>query len=457
MFYCDVNKNIEWLDKYLNIDISFDIGKRELKVGEKKAWIYYVTGLVSQDSIIKVLTTLINTNPCEDDYIQNRIPAIQVEKEKELEHFSSKILSGLIGIIIENENYGLIIDLRKYPGREPGEPDTEKVVRGSRDGYTENIIINLGLTRRRIRVGGLINELFRVGTLSKTDVSLTYIKGIADQKLVSELKEKINSIKVKELSMTDKALEELICKTKLNPYPLVRYTERPDVVAAHLFQGRVAIFVDNSPSVILAPTTLFDHLSHAEEYRQAPLIGTFLRLVRILGILVSIFLIPIWLLMIRGNMPEWFFYHYEGYSESMPIILQILFALIGVELLRMASIHTPNSLSTSMGIIAAILLGDIAIDIGLFSRDIVLFVSLSQIGYYSTPSYEISLSNKISSIFITLSTYFFNLLGFIGSTLIWIVFLAFTKSFGKPYLYPLFPFSFKEIIKTIIRMPKKEE
>ena len=157
------------------------------------------------------------------------------------------------------------------------EPDTEKVVRGSRDGFVENIIINTALTRRRIRDGRLRFEIMRVGERGKTDIAIGYIEGVANQDLVEIIRKELQNIKIDGLTMADKTIEEFLLKQGYNPYPLVRYTERADVAATHILEGHVFIYVDTSPSVIITPTTIFHHMQHVEEYRQSAGVGTFIR------------------------------------------------------------------------------------------------------------------------------------------------------------------------------------
>lgn len=179
----------------------------------------------------------------------------------------------------------------------PEEPDTERVVRGARDGYTENIILNTGLTRRRIRDERLRNEILQVGVRSKTDICVSYIEGVADPELVKIVKKELKNITIDGITMADKVIEEYIVKQGYNPFPLVRYTERPDVAATHLLEGHIVIIVDTTPSVIITPTTLFHHVQHAEEYRQSAAVGSFLRFMRFTGIMFSLFILPFWLLL----------------------------------------------------------------------------------------------------------------------------------------------------------------
>ena len=200
-----------------------------------------------------------------------------VEEITTMDELVDQVLSGLIVIVVDGKPIGLVVDVRSYPGRQPVEPDTEKVVRGSRDGFVENIIINTAITRRRIRDERLRFEMLHVGERSKTDISIGYIKDIADPDLIDIVRKELNSIEVDGITMADKTIEEFIVKQGYNPYPLVRYTERADVAATHLLEGHVLIYVDTSPSVIITPSTLFHHMQHAEEYRQAPAVGTLVR------------------------------------------------------------------------------------------------------------------------------------------------------------------------------------
>ena len=282
-----------------------------------------------------------------------------------------------------------------------------------------------------------------------------YIEDIADPVIVDEIKRRISQIKVDGLTMTDKELEEFITGQVYNPYPLVRYTERPDVVAAHLYQGMIAIVVDTSPSVILGPVTLFDHLTSVEEYRQTPAVGTFLRIIRLGGIIVSIFLMPTWLLFVLH--PEYLpdFLNFIGPQEqgNIPIILQVLAGEIGIEFLRMASIHTPTSISSALGIVSAILIGQVAVDVGLFGPEILFYVAVGALGAFVTPSYELGLANKMLKLFIIIGTALLGIWGYVGTIILSLIFLATMKSFGKPYLYPLVPFDFKALIRTVIRFP----
>ncbi|KYG30715.1 spore germination protein [Alkalihalobacillus trypoxylicola] len=458
-FVRNIDENQAYLKERLKLDRSFDVGVRELKILERKVCIYYVTGLTDNLYIIEILKELMNlesrNRKTSDPFkaIKNHLTHVQVEETKSVNQAITHMLSGLIFIIVEGYNEAFVVDVRQYPSRGPEEPDTERVVRGARDGYTENIIINTALTRRRIRDERLIHEILQVGIRSKTDICISYIEGVADPDLVHIIRKELEAIEIDGLTMSDKVIEEYIVKQGVNPFPLVRYTERPDVAATHLLEGHVVIMVDTSPSVIITPTTFFHHIQHAEEYRQAPAVGTFLRWVRTFGILTSLFIIPFWLLLvIQPNLlpPALEFIGPEE-TNNIPILLQILFAEFGIELLRMAAIHTPSPLATALGLVAALLIGDMAIEVGYFTTEVILYVSLGAIGMFATPSHELGIALRIARITLILAIGFFKVPGFVIGTLILILFLTATKPFNKPYLWPFIPFDPPALWQIIIR------
>lgn len=441
---------------------SYDVGLREIKVLDKQVNLYFLTGLVDSLQVIEIVKGILKiprTKSVVDDLIKANLAHHNCTEIREFKDIITNILNGMVVIIIEDNPVYLSIDVRNYPNRSISEPDMEKVIRGSHDGFNENFHINVQLVRRRIKDTRLRNEIFFIGEDSPNYVCLTYIKGICDEKLLEDVRDRLKQVETSHLIMTDKALEEMIIKQKkFNAYPLVRYTERADTVAVHLYQGMFAIFVDTSPSVILAPCTLFDHMQHTEEYRQSPISGTYLRLIRFFGVFVSLFLTPVWLVLVQKNLLTGVLEILTPTGDvKLGIFLQVIAAEIGVEFLRMASIHTPSSLSTAMGLIAGILIGEMAISIGVFTSQTVLLVALSAIGTYATPSYELGLANKITKILFIVSILLFNIYGFIGAIFLWLIYLAKIKSFGKPYLYPIYPFNLKRLLKIIIRYPYKDK
>lgn len=455
-----LKKNEVFMKERVGLDVSFDVGFREIKVLKRNIQLYYVNGLVDSLLVVEIIKKLISINDDENektdlkDVVENRIVHQQVSAVPTLDEAIDQMLSGLLVIFMDGVSEALVVDVRSYPGRSPEEPDTEKVIRGSRDGFTENIIQNTGLTRRRIRDERLRNEIIQIGERSKTDICISYLEDVADKNLVKTIKDELNLIDVDGLSMADKTIEEYIVHQGFNPYPLVRYTERPDVAATHLFEGHVIIMVDTSPSMIITPTTFFHHVQHAEEFREAPAVGTFVRWVRLSGIIASLFLLPLWLLLVLHPelLPEALKFIGPNETGNVPIFMQMVIADIGIEFLRMAAIHTPTPLSTAMGLIAAVLIGQIAIDVGLFSAEVILYVAISAVGSFATPSYELSVANKIIRILLIIITAIFSVKGFVIGSTVYILWLISIRSLRTPYLWPFIPFNGKALGRILFRV-----
>lgn len=443
-----IEENERILKERLGVGVSFDVDVRELTIFEKKILIYFVTGLCDMQYVIEILRELMLVESRNDETenvrlaLQNHLSHLQVRYVNNMDDAITEILSGLIVIVVEGEREAFVVDVRSYPGRGPEEPDTERVVRGARDGFTENIIFNTALTRRRIRDERLRHEIMRVGVRSKTDICIAYLEDVADPELIRIIKKELKAINIDGLTMADKVVEEFIVHQGANPFPLVRYTERPDVAATHILEGHVVIIVDGSPSVIITPTTLFHHIQHAEEFRQAPAVGTFLRWIRYIGMVLSLFILPFWLLLVMqpSLLPAELKFIGPNETTNIPIFAQIFMAELGIELLRMAAIHTPSPLATALGLVAALLIGEIAIKVGLFTAEVILYVAMGAIGTFATPSYELGIALKIIRLILLIAVALFSVKGFIIGTTLFIIVLTSIKSLNKPYLWPFIPF-----------------
>lgn len=455
-------ENIDYMNKELGVPDNYDIILREMSIGGKKVAIYSVNGMVNTQVSSIILESLVELERADlvvnalTKLVKGRIVDLQVSEVETMDKVFYFLLSGPMVIFVEGQEKVIVVDVRAFPARAPQEPDIEKVTRGSRDGFVETMVFNTALIRRRLRDPKLRMKLVQVGTRSKTDVCIAYIEDVTNLELVRKITEELQGIVVDGIPMAEKSIEEFILGSKFwNPYPRVRYTERPDVAATHLLEGHVILIVDTSPSVIIAPVTIWHHLQHAEEYRQEPIVGAYLRLVRFLGIFVSVFLLPLWLAAaLNPNvLPEWL--QWLGISEpgKVGLLPQILVAEFGVDLLRMAAIHIPSPLSTALGLVATFMLGDIAIKVGLFTPEIVLYIAIVSVGTFATPSYELGQANRLARLFLVIATFIGNFIGFgIGIIAVFIL-LVRTKSFGIPYLWPVFPFDGKAIGKALFRSP----
>ena len=450
----------EWFEARFGKGETFDATARSLHLWDMPALLLYINGLVDGNTITTLLTEMQGNTGRRDqegdgaERFLSFFPYHAVSDVKDADELLTAILSGQAAFVTP-EGYVFTIDIRSYPGRQPEEPDNEKVVRGPRDGFTENLIQNTALVRRRLRTEKLRFEMHKTTLNGKTDVAITYMQGAASEEHLAYIRERLDAIDHDGLTMTDKSLEEFLFKQSFHPMPFVRFTERPDICAAHLLEGHIAIIVDTSPSAILVPATLFHHLQHAEEYRQAPFLGTAVRLIRFFGAAMSLVLLPFWYLIATHQqyLPDFLSYIGPKDIGEVPLLLQLLIGDIGIEVLRMAAIHTPTPMSTAMGLVAAIVIGQVAIDVGLFTPEVVLYVAVSAIFTFAIPSYELSITTKVFRIFILLATALLGAPGFFLSMAVLFYYLCSLKPMGVPYLWPAVPFFPHAMLRVLIRFP----
>ncbi|WP_332691068.1 spore germination protein [Halalkalibacter lacteus] len=460
-------QNINFLKKELAVDKSFDLIHLELEHGEREMSLFLVDGFGKDQAITQIQRELIRITASDladrplDRLMKHYIPYAEIEATDDLDNVVDQILAGPAALVVEGIDKVILIDTREYPVRGPEEPDTEKVIRGSKDGFVETLVMNAALMRRRVRDRTMRVEYVSVGRRSKSDLAISYIADIADQEYVTKIKEALEKIDTDGLPMGDKTIEEFVFGHNSNPYPMVRYTERPDVASTHLLEGHVIIMVDGSPSVMITPTTFWHHMQHVEEYRQKPIVGTSLRVVRYVAVWASIFLLPLWYLLATNEQltPEALVFIGAEEVGTVPLYAQFLVAEIGIEMLRMAAIHTPNALATALGLVAALLIGEVAINVGLFSPEVVLYLAVAAVGTFATPSYEMSLANRLIRVVLLIVTAIFGVAGFVIGTTIWLLMLVNLHPLGTPYMWPLLPFNAQAFRDVLFRvaMPLKKQ
>ncbi|GMK46284.1 spore germination protein [Paenibacillus glycanilyticus] len=451
----------ERLENEVGYKVSFDIVVREMTFGERRVAFFYMNGLAKDTILTEILKRLTYLQPDDvsgdafHDFLHLYVPAAQVDKKDKWNEMLTFVLSGATAMFIDKEPHAIIIDAKAFPARNPEEPTLERVVRGSRDGFVETLMTNISLVRRRLRDPQLRYELLRVGERTQSDICIAYINDLADPELVKSIKDKIKLVHIDGLPLADKQLEEATVQRGWNPFPLVRYSERPDVVAAHLLEGSVVVFVDTSPSAMLLPTTFFDLIQHAEENRQTPFIGTYLRWVRFLGIFSSLFLLPLWLLFVVHPelKPQALAFLGPEKIGKLPLIVQFLIVEVGVDLMRLASVHTPSTLATAVSLVAAIMVGDIAVKTGLFINEVILYMAIAAVGMFATPSYELGLANRIVRLVLIIAVSLFNAPGFVIATTAILMMLSMQRSFNRPYMWPFIPFDYRAMWNIIVRKP----
>lgn len=461
MFTTDYNTNLQVLSDALRSEQSFDLVKRELVIANRRATMFFIDGLLKDDITEKILEFFYKNVKDENFksalyFSQSAVPYVEVEVSAELKKVCTDVLSGISALIVEGFTEVILLDTRTYPQRSTSEPDNDKVLRGSRDGFVETLINNTALIRRRIRDTNLTVKAYSVGTQSHTDVAVIYMENKVDKKLLANLDKRLNAINVPSLTMNQQSLVEALYKNLwYNPFSKVKHTERPDTTASAILDGNIVILVDNAPSALLLPTSIFDVLEEADDYYFPPVTGTYLKLARYFITIITVLITPLWLLAIQNPdyCPDFFRFVLLSEPQNIPVFWQLILMEVGIDGLRLAALNTPNSLTTPLSIIGAIALSEFAVDSGWVSMEAILYMALVTVANFTQPNFELGYSLKFCRILLLVLTYIFNVWGFIIAFVINLVLLCTNRTLSnKSYLYPLIPFNGKEFFRKILRI-----
>lgn len=461
MFTTDYNTNLQVLSDALRSEQSFDLVKRELVIANRRATMFFIDGLLKDDITEKILEFFYKNVKDENFksalyFSQSAVPYMEVEVSAELKKVCTDVLSGISALIVEGFTEVILLDTRTYPQRSTSEPDNDKVLRGSRDGFVETLINNTALIRRRIRDTNLTVKAYSVGTQSHTDVAVIYMENKVDKKLLANLDKRLKAIDVPSLTMNQQSLVEALYKNLwYNPFPKVKHTERPDTTASAILDGNIVILVDNAPSALLLPTSIFDVLEEADDYYFPPVTGTYLKLARYFITIITVLITPLWLLAIQNPdyCPDFFRFVLLSEPQNIPVFWQLILMEVGIDGLRLAALNTPNSLTTPLSIIGAIALSEFAVDSGWVSMEAILYMALVTVANFTQPNFELGYSLKFCRILLLVLTYIFNVWGFIIAFVINLVLLCTNRTLSnKSYLYPLIPFNGKEFFRKILRI-----
>lgn len=461
MFTTDYNTNLQIISDALRSEQSFDLVKRDLIIADRKAALFFIDGLLKDDITEKILEFFYKNVKSENFksalyFSQSAVPYVEVEVSAELKKVCTDVLSGISALIVEGFTEVILLDTRTYPQRSTSEPDNDKVLRGSRDGFVETLINNTALIRRRIRDTNLTVKAYSVGTQSHTDVAVIYMENKVDKKLLANLDKRLKAIDVPSLTMNQQSLVEALYKNLwYNPFPKVKHTERPDTTASAILDGNIVILVDNAPSALLLPTSIFDVLEEADDYYFPPVTGTYLKLARYFITIVTVLITPLWLLALQNPdyCPEFFRFVLLDEPQNIPVFWQLILMEVGIDGLRLAALNTPNSLTTPLSIIGAIALSEFAVESGWVSMEAILYMALVTVANFTQPNFELGYSFKFCRVLLLVLTYIFNVWGFIIAFIINLVLLCTNRTLSsKSYLYPLVPFNGKEFLRKILRI-----
>ena len=457
-------ENVRAMDSLLRTGRSFDLVRRPMRVGEDEVVFYYIDGFVKDGIMGRLMQHFLTLKGLgrAEDFAQNNVPYVEVEVAAEMRILSLFVLSG--AVVMLGSSFGdqaVIIDARTYPARQTSEPESDKVMQGAKDGFVETLIFNTALIRRRIRDPRLTMHYENLGGASQTDVVVCYMDGIADKSYVEKVKRAIGNAKPKSLTLGYQSLAEvLIPRRWYNPFPKIRTIERPDAAAAELMEGRVLVLCDTSPRVMVLPTSIFDFMQETDDYYFPPLIGSYQRIVRMLVSLMALVLTPLWYLLLMH--PQWLppslQFVIPAKSGALPILLQLILAELAIDGLKLASMNTPNMLTSSLSIIGGLILGDFAVTVGWLSPDVILYMAMVAIAGFSVKSQELGYATKFMRIILLLLTALFSTWGFVLGLLLVPLLLALNTTLNgeHSYFYPLIPFNGKALLRLLFRLKKEK-
>lgn len=465
--YEQFEDNKKYMKELLHTDVNFDVVSRDIKVGDRNAVFFFIDGFCKDELMQKLLQFLMGIKaqdmPQNPQELNKIMPYVEVDTTTEFEEISRNILCGVFAIIIDGYDECILIDSRTYPARGVEEPEKDKVLRGSKDGFVETVIFNTALIRRRIRSNDLRMEAMNAGKASQTDIVVCYMDSRVDKEFLKKIKDRIKDIKVDALTLNQESLAECLFTSKwYNPFPKFKYTERPDTAAAQILEGNIIILVDNSPAAIILPTSVLDMIQEADDFYFPPVTGTYLRLSRFLILILTYFVTPTFLLLMQN--PDWIPKAFEFIQVketiNVPLIWQFLMLELAIDGLRLAAINTPNMLTTPLSVMAALILGEFSVKSGWFNAEVMLYMAFVAIANYTHPSYELGYAIKFFRMINLILVALFQAWGyFIGIALFITAIVSNKMVSGQSYLYPLLPFSFRKAGRALVRsrLPRSRE
>ena len=436
-------ENAAYMTQVLPLRQSFDMIQRDIVIGGRMSSFYFIDGFTKDETMLKIMDSLLkveeNNMPADATQFSRKcIPYVEVDILGDFDQVFKNLLSGVTCLFIDGYESCIAIDCRTYPARSVEEPDKDKSLRGSRDGFVETIVFNTALMRRRIRNPNLVMEMMEVGDSSRTDVAVCYMSDRVDQELLTNVSNRIQSIQTDDLRMNQQSLAECLFKRKwYNPFPKFKFTERPDTAAACLLEGKVVILVDNSPSAMILPTSIYDMIEEANDYYFPTLTSIYLKISRSLINLMTIFLTPIFLLFMQNLnwLPEVFAFVAVKDTVNIPLIWQLLLLEVAIDGLRLAALNTPSMLSTPLSVIAGLVMGEFSVASGWFNSEVMLYMAFVAVANYTQPNFELGYALKFMRLALLVLTALFNWIGFVAGSILIICSICFNKTLsGRSYL-----------------------
>ncbi|GAA4704666.1 spore germination protein [Brevibacillus fulvus] len=442
-----------------------DVVFREIMVNETtKGLLVFIDGIVNTDQIhenlmrpllIHFSETFNESQPA--DLKERQISLAQVTSAKQYAQLVEGILTGSVALLVNGYDKALLFNVVGGTRRGVEEPATEATIRGPREGFTESLRTNTALLRYRLKSPRLKTIAYKIGEHTQTNVALAYIDGLADPRVIAEVRNRLERIKIDGI-LESSYIEELIEDDPFSIFPQVQNTERPDTVAAHLLEGRFAIFIDNTPFVLVGPVTAWLMLQASEDYYQDIYAGSFIRLLRLFFLGIALFMPALYVAVTtfhQDMIPTTLLLSIAAARESIPFpaIVEALIMEISFEALREAGVRLPKTVGQAVSILGALVIGQAAVQAGIVSAPMVIIVSVTGIASFTVPRYSFGIAIRLLRFPLMLLGATFGLYGIVIGTMCIVLHLAKLRSFGVPYLSGIAPFSWKAQKDLLIRSP----
>lgn len=448
---------------------SSDVVIRQIKMGinsDIETAIIYVEGIVDNQSIQEFLLesmmkddkkSTLNVHNALDLISEDMMTIGNVSPIHNWDDLFSTLMAGDTLVLVDGVNQALSASTKGGETRSIAESNTQMVVRGPKGAFTESIGTNTAMVRRIIKTPDLWTESFKIGRATNTDVTLMYIHGIANDKVIQEIRQRLNKIDIDSI-LESGYIEQLIEDQTATPFPTIYNTERPDVVAGNLLEGRIAIFVDGTPFVLVAPALFIQFFQSAEDYYARFDIATSIRLLRIVMFLISLIAPATYVAVTTFHqemVPTTLIVAIAAQREAVPFpaFVEALLMEITFEILREAGIRLPKAIGSAVSIVGALVIGQAAVQASIVSPAMVIIVSITAIASFATPSFDMAISARLIRFLFMLGAATFGFYGIILCLLMMVVHLCSLRSFGVPYMAPFAPFIPVNNGDTVVRLP----
>ena len=460
--------NYEQLNQLLGH--SSDLVRKELQLGEHtELAVFYIDGLVDNqllhNSILyslqegRISGLLGELHPDEKiEVLRKRVlMAGDLTSISDYGHFVHDLLSGNVMLMVDGTATALRIGLPGWEDRSVSEPNSQSVVRGPMEGFTENLRTNTALVRRKIKDSQLWLETFQIGRVTQTSVAIMYLRHIADEELVGEVKRRLNKIDTDSI-LESGYIEEFIQDTAGTPFPTIYNSDRPDTIAAGILEGKVAILVDGTPFVLLAPTTFVSFFQSAEDYYQRADISTLLRGVRFLAFFITLFAPAFYVAITTYHqemIPTNLVISLAAQRETVPFpaFVEAVFMELTYEILREAGVRIPKNVGQAVSIVGTLVIGQAAVAAGFISSAMVIIVSITAIASFVIPEAGMAIAARMIRFIMIGLAGFMGLYGILCGVFIVVLHLVSLRSFGAPYMSPIGPFRATDLKDSIFRFP----